>query len=52
MRDVLKWRYAHDLKPRDVAQKMGITSGAVRVLLHRAREALRECIQKKARANT
>lgn len=47
MRDALRLRYAHDMKPHDVAQQMGITSGAVRVLLHRAREALRKCIKRK-----
>lgn len=47
MIDVLQLRYAHDLKPQEVADKMGITSGAARVLLHRARETLRKCIQGK-----
>jgi RNA polymerase sigma-70 factor, ECF subfamily len=49
-REVLQWRYAHDLKPQAVAQQMGVTSGAVRVMLHRARSALRECIQRRLRA--
>jgi RNA polymerase sigma-70 factor (ECF subfamily) len=52
MRDVLQLRYAHDMKPQAVARQMGITSGAVRVLLHRAREALRECIQRKTEMHT
>jgi len=47
--DVLRWRYAFDLKPQDVALRMGITSGAVRVMLHRARTSLRECIQQRLR---
>jgi RNA polymerase sigma-70 factor (ECF subfamily) len=50
MREVLRWRYAFDLKPQEVAARMGITSGAVRVMLHRARMALRECIQHRLRA--
>ena len=51
-REVLQWRYAHDLKPQQVAQRMGVTSGAVRVMLHRARSALRECIQRKLGASS
>jgi RNA polymerase sigma-70 factor (ECF subfamily) len=44
--EVLRWRYTHDLKPQGIADKMGLTSGAVRVMLHRARSGLRECIQR------
>jgi RNA polymerase sigma-70 factor (ECF subfamily) len=44
--ELLQWRYAHDLKPREAAVRMGITSGAVRAMLHRAREALRKCIRR------
>jgi RNA polymerase sigma-70 factor, ECF subfamily len=51
-REVLQWRYAHDLKPQQVAQQMGVTSGAVRVMLHRARSALRECIRRKVEASS
>jgi RNA polymerase sigma-70 factor (ECF subfamily) len=50
-REVLQWRYSHDLKPQEVARRMGITPGAVRVMLHRARGALRECIQRKLEAS-
>ncbi len=50
MLEVLRWRYAFDLKPQDVASRMGITSGAVRVLLHRARSMLRDCIQQQLKA--
>jgi RNA polymerase sigma-70 factor (ECF subfamily) len=46
--ELLKWRYGHDLKPCEAAQRMGITSGAVRAMLHRAREALRKCIRRNA----
>ena len=49
MLEVLRWRYAFDLKPQEVASRMGITSGAVRVMLHRARTALRDCIQHQLR---
>ena len=46
--ELLQWRYAHDLKPNEAAHRMGITSGAVRAMLHRAREALRKCIRRNA----
>ncbi|HZZ26977.1 MAG TPA: sigma-70 family RNA polymerase sigma factor [Pirellulales bacterium] len=49
--EVLRWRYAFDLKPQEIAQRMGITSGAVRVMLHRARSGLRDCIQRKLNAS-
>jgi len=49
MLEVLRWRYAYDLKPQEVAHRMGVTSGAVRVMLHRARAGLRECIDRKLR---
>jgi len=49
MLEVLRWRYAYDLKPQEVAHRMGVTSGAVRVMLHRARAGLRECIDRKVR---
>jgi RNA polymerase sigma-70 factor (ECF subfamily) len=44
--ELLRWRYAYDLKPADVALKMGITAATVRVMLHRAREVLRRCIKR------
>lgn len=46
MREILHLRYSHDLKPQGIAKRMGITSGAVRVILHRARETLRLCIER------
>jgi RNA polymerase sigma-70 factor, ECF subfamily len=44
--ELLRWRYAYDLRPADVAVKMGVTSATVRVMLHRAREVLRRCIKR------
>lgn len=44
--ELLKWRYAHDMKPSEAAVRMGITSNTVRAMLHRAREALRKCIRR------
>src|SRR5262245_7518054 len=49
MLEALRWRYAYDLKPQEVAHRMGVTSGAVRVMLHRARGALRACIDRRLR---
>lgn len=46
MLEVLRLRYADDLKPQEVAKRLGVTSGAVRVMLHRSREALRVCIER------
>lgn len=46
--ELLRWRYAFDMKPAEVARRMGITSGATRVMLHRARLVLRRCIRRHA----
>jgi RNA polymerase sigma-70 factor, ECF subfamily len=50
LQEVLRWRYAHDMKPQEISEKMGTTAGAVRVMLHRARSILRECIQRRLKA--
>jgi RNA polymerase sigma-70 factor (ECF subfamily) len=44
--ELLRWRYAHDMKPSEAAARMGITSNTVRAMLHRARQALRKCIRR------
>jgi RNA polymerase sigma-70 factor (ECF subfamily) len=49
-RQALELRYAKDLKPAQVAQEMGLTGGAVRMLLLRVRTALRDCIQRRLKA--
>ncbi len=46
-RDVLVLRYVEDLKPREIAEKIEMKSGAVRVMLCRLRAALEKCIQRK-----
>jgi RNA polymerase sigma-70 factor, ECF subfamily len=46
--ELLRWRYAFDMKPAAVARELGITPGATRVMLHRARIVLRQCIQRHA----
>ena len=43
----LDLRYSDDLSPAAVAERMLVTPGAARVLLHRARTSLRECIQRR-----
>jgi RNA polymerase sigma-70 factor, ECF subfamily len=48
----LRFRYAHGLKTAEVAQRMGATPGAIRVLLHRAHETLRECIDRRTKENS
>jgi len=50
--EALHWRYAHDLKPQDVAHRMNLSSGATRVVLHRARAVLRRCIERRMRGTT
>jgi RNA polymerase sigma-70 factor, ECF subfamily len=47
-RRALDLRYADDLRPAAVAERMQLTAGAARVLLHRARVTLRECIQRRS----
>lgn len=44
-RRALRLRYVENLKPSAMAPRMDMTVGAVRVLLHRIREALRQCIE-------
>jgi RNA polymerase sigma-70 factor, ECF subfamily len=45
-KNALSLRYSDDLRPAAVADRMLLTPGAARVLLHRARESLRQCIQR------
>ena len=46
-RKLLEFRYLHDLKPRRIAQQLGLTDNSVRVMLHRIRSALRRCIERR-----
>jgi RNA polymerase sigma-70 factor, ECF subfamily len=46
-RNALDLRYSDDLSPAVVAERIEMTPGATRVLLHRARESLRHCIQRR-----
>ena len=45
-RHALDLRYGDDLRPAVLAERMEVTPGAARVLLHRARTTLRECIER------
>jgi RNA polymerase sigma-70 factor (ECF subfamily) len=44
-RHVVTLRALEELTPEDTARKLGLTSGNVAVLLHRAKKALYECIE-------
>jgi RNA polymerase sigma-70 factor (ECF subfamily) len=48
-RRVIELRYGRGLNSKEIATKMELSSGAVRVLLHRVRTALRLCIEKQIR---
>jgi len=49
--EVLRWRYVYNFAAQEVARKMGLTSGAVRVMLHRVRRFLRECVHRRMEAS-
>ena len=46
-RELLLLRYAHDLKPRQIAVQVGMSAAAVRVALSRVRTALAECVRQR-----
>jgi RNA polymerase sigma-70 factor (ECF subfamily) len=46
-RRVIALRYGHGLTSDEIAVKMKLTAGAVRVMLHRIRAVLRRCIEKR-----
>ena len=46
-RKLLEFRYLHDLKPKRIAQQLGLTDNSVRVMLHRIRVGLRRCIERR-----
>lgn len=49
-RRVLEMRYDLGLQPTQIAQQIGMAATAVRVLLHRTRAAIRECILRRLNA--
>lgn len=46
-REALDLRYEEDLKPAAIADRLGLAAGTVRVMLHRVRATLRECIERR-----
>ncbi|MEM6258665.1 MAG: sigma-70 family RNA polymerase sigma factor [Planctomycetota bacterium] len=44
---LVKRRYVQDLKPGRIAESLGLSPNAVRIALHRVREALRRCIEQR-----
>ena len=46
-REALVLRYTHNVKPKNIAGRLGMTAGAARALLHRVRGELRRCIDRK-----
>lgn len=44
-RKIIEMRYLQDLTTEQVAEKLGITTNNVFVILHRVRQALRDCIR-------
>lgn len=46
-RRVIELRYARGHTSDEIARRMKLTPGAVRVLLHRVRQALRQCIERR-----
>lgn len=44
---LVKRRYVQDLKPGKIAESLGLSANAVRIALHRVRDALRKCIEKR-----
>src|SRR4051812_25991467 len=44
---VLEMRYQRDLRPPDIAERLGITPNAVLLLLHRTRRILADCISRR-----
>jgi RNA polymerase sigma-70 factor (ECF subfamily) len=49
-RKVLRLRYQEALAPRDIAGRLGLEPGNVRVILSRVRAALQECVERRLSA--
>lgn len=49
-RQAIELRYSQGVKPAAVAQSMGMGAGAARMLLMRARLAIRDCVQRRMSA--
>ncbi len=46
-REVVMLRYEQQLSGEEIAKRLGISHANVRVLLHRVRESLRQCVEKR-----
>jgi len=44
-KEAIDFHYSHGLKSSQIAQQLGLADGAVRMLLSRARNALRACVE-------
>lgn len=49
-REILSLRYVDDLKPAEIADRLGTSSSSIRVTLTRTRGSLRECVERRIRA--
>jgi RNA polymerase sigma-70 factor (ECF subfamily) len=45
--DLLQLHYVQGHQPRDIAGKLGLEAGHVRVLLNRVRNALKQCVERR-----
>jgi RNA polymerase sigma-70 factor (ECF subfamily) len=46
-REAIRLRYLGELKPPEIAERLQMRPGALRVLLHRVHGSLRECIERR-----
>ncbi len=46
-RELIAMRYEEGMQPQDIAERIGTSSGAIRVALARVRAALSQCIEKR-----
>lgn len=46
-RQLIELRYQHDLKPAEIARRLGTTSASIRVMLSRVRTALVDCVERR-----
>jgi len=49
-RNALTLRYEHDLKPNDIATRLGMSATAVTSLMHRVHKALAKCVKAQLRS--
>lgn len=49
-RDLCRWRYESDLKPAEIAARLGMAANTIAKALQRIRDRLRDCIERKVTA--